>query len=52
MRQDEHKRALFVQSKELLKFDQVTEDEREVLEDPELYSEGDQADIKVILDAL
>ena len=52
MRQDEHKRALVDKGKELLKFNQVTDDQREILFDAELYIEGVIDDIRSISKAL
>ena len=52
MRQDEHKRALVAKGTDLLKFFVVTEDQIEILTDTELYTEGEQDDIRLIIQAL
>ena len=52
MRQDEHKRALVAKGTDLLKFFVVTEDQIEILTDAELYTEGEQDDMRLIIQAL
>ena len=52
LRQDEHKRALVAKGSELLKFNQVIEDQEEVLRDAEMYNEGEAADMLLIGKAL
>lgn len=52
MRLDEHKRALVAKGKDLMKFFKVSNDQEEVLNDAELYRQGEDDDMKQILKCL
>ena len=49
LRQDEHKMALVAKGTDLLKFFVVTKEQIEILTDAELYTEGEQDDMRLII---